>query len=263
MTTTPAVAGHSTNLESGGKRFWEVTREPGQQKAELPIWTASADAVSVSPPKSPPWREDIRDGIFVLHGVLSKEECEGIIDVSSEMGYTEDAPVSLGRNVRHNDNCVWIVDPFLNDEIFKRCKDLLPGELSVGSGMRLSLFGLNRRWRLYRYSKDDIFRWHTDGGWTGSGLRGGAPVSDVFDGRCFSWLTFLIYLNDGFNGGGTRFRIANSEFSVTPRQGSVLCFFHGYHPLSPLHEGEMVEEGRKFVARTDVLYEHPPGTMIM
>ena len=39
-------------------------------------------------------------GAFVLSNVLAVDECEQILRLSEAMGYTEDAPVSLGRNVR-------------------------------------------------------------------------------------------------------------------------------------------------------------------
>ena len=43
------------------------------------------------------------------------------------MGYTPDAPVSLRRDIRHNDNWVWIKDAeTLNDKIFERCRKYLP-----------------------------------------------------------------------------------------------------------------------------------------
>lgn len=32
-------------------------------------------------------------------------------------------------------------------------------------------------------------------------------------------------------------------------------FYHGNHPLSPLHEGAVVTQGIKYVVRTDVLYD--------
>jgi hypothetical protein len=37
-------------------------------------------------------------------------------------------------------------------------------------------------------------------------------------------------------------------------KGGALCFFHGEHPLSPLHEGSLVTAGTKTVVRSDVLY---------
>jgi len=49
------------------------------------------------------------------------------------------------------------------------------------------------------------------------------------------------------------------RISVAPAAGSVLCFYHGQHPRSPLHEGSVVVEGVKYVARSDVLYRMPPG----
>merc|ERR1712048_555728 len=41
-----------------------------------------------------------------------------------------------------------------------------------------------------------------------------------------------------------------------PRGGAV-CFFHGEHPLSPLHEGGLVTAGTKYITRSDVLYKLP------
>ena len=56
-----------------------------------------------------------------------------------------------------------------------------------------------------------------------------------------SQLSFVLYLTDDFDGGETTFYIpAGGEyyrkFSSPAICGSALCFFHGPHPLSPLHE---------------------------
>ena len=40
-------------------------------------------------------------------------------------------------------------------------------------------------------------------------------------------------------------------------KGSALVFFHGDHPLSPLHEGSLVTKGVKRIVRSDVLYTLP------
>ena len=45
--------------------------------------------------------------------------------------------------------------------------------------------------------------------------------------------------------------------SVRVPRGSVLCFFHGEHPLSLLHEGSLLTRGVKRIVRSDVLYSLP------
>ncbi len=50
-----------------------------------------------------------------------------------------------------------------------------------------------------------VYRPHVDGAWPGSGLSSeGKVLFDAFGDR-WSRLTFLIYLNDGFEGGSTTF----------------------------------------------------------
>ena len=49
-----------------------------------------------------------------------------------------------------------------------------------------------------------VYRPHVDGAWPGSGLRDGKVLFDAFGDR-WSRLTFLLYLNDGFEGGSTTF----------------------------------------------------------
>ncbi|KAJ8602873.1 hypothetical protein CTAYLR_010630 [Chrysophaeum taylorii] len=250
---------------------WVVTREPGRDVPDLPVFAAPAAAVTLGEDPSPS-REvvDPSMGVFVLHNVLTASECEAIVATSEAMGYTEDAPVSLGRNVRQNENCVWIVAPATNDKIFERARPLLPPRIEFPRLTLEPVVGLNRRWRLYKYSESDVFKVHADGAWTGSGLdTNGNLVADIYDGTCFSWLTFLIYLNDDFEGGTTSFfkrqeggDVAAAVFAVKPRRGSVLCFFHGHHPLSPLHQGDIVTSGVKYVARTDVLYKLPPPNLL-
>ena len=62
----------------------------------------------------------------MLHNVFSDEECDQLIAASEAMGYTEDAPVSLGRHIRKNENCVWIADAEMTKEAFQRCLPFLP-----------------------------------------------------------------------------------------------------------------------------------------
>ena len=140
-----------------GDDFWVVKREPGSERADLPIFAARAGAVDLaaSPPGVAPTREDVAgaEGVFLVSNVLSGAECDAIVALSEAMGYTEDAPVSLGRDVRRNENCVWIADePTLNGVVYARAAPLLPPFVELtsrrGDALRVGpLAGLNARWR--------------------------------------------------------------------------------------------------------------------
>ena len=247
--------------------YFVVRRERGSIRDDLPIYRARPDAVRLDEkPRKEVKREDVapEHGIFVIHNILSPEEASQLIGLSSTMGYTEDAPVSLGRDIRRNSNCVWIADQStLNDVIYLRAREFLPQSFRIQGVQVGPVTGLNARWRLYQYEEQDVFKPHTDGAWPGSGLDGdGNLIEDLHDGTQLSWLTFLLYLSDDIEGGGTRFHLSREggdveDVVVRPTTGSALCFWHGYHPKSPLHEGEMVTKGAKYVLRSDVLYAMP------
>lgn len=72
------------------------------------------------------------------------------------MGFTMDAPVSLGRNIRQNQNCVIIADDTMWLPIYRRVAQHMPSPVAGGLPV-----GLNQRWRLYKYATGDIFKMHT------------------------------------------------------------------------------------------------------
>jgi len=63
----------------------------------------------------------------------------------------------------------------------------------------------------------------------------------------FSYYTFLIYLNEIYEGGETKF--ASGEI-ITPKTGTVLIFEH-----SQRHEGTALISGIKYVLRSDIMYK--------
>jgi hypothetical protein len=95
----------------------------------------------------------------------------------------------------------------------------------------LSAVGLNERLRYYRYSGGQRFAPHVDLSHSEGVLR--------------SFLTFIVYLNDDFDGGETDF----FGHSVTPKTGVAIAFPHECR-----HEGRPVFRGTKYVLRTDVMY---------
>merc|ERR1712125_278704 len=90
-----------------GRHFWIVRREAGSERRDLPIFAAAAGTIKFNSTGKPTVvRQDFPDipGAFLLHNVLTDDECDQIIAATEAMGYTEDAPVSLGRHIRKNEN---------------------------------------------------------------------------------------------------------------------------------------------------------------
>ena len=59
-------------------------------------------------------------------------------------------------------------------------------------------------------------------------------------------MTLMVYLNDIFEGGETVF----NETTIKPQKGMALIFHH-----TLVHEGAAVTTGRKYVLRSDVMYD--------
>ncbi|KAF9432323.1 hypothetical protein BGZ76_010962 [Entomortierella beljakovae] len=203
-------------------------------------------------------------GAFLLKDVLTRQECLQMISASESIGFTPDVPMvgSAAESISilaHN--FFWMADDQLLNHIFDRCKAHFPETSGDGCGA----IGLNSRWRVYRYVPGAIYRIHVDGSWPGSGLdpNTGEYLYDAYGGTRWSRLTFLVYLNDEFEGGGTTFFTPSVDVgfmdakAISPRAGSVLCFPHGEAAGSLLHEGSPVIKGAKYIIRADVLYEVP------
>jgi hypothetical protein len=178
-----------------------------------------------------------RQDIFLVGDFLSKQECEGFIALSEGRGF-EEAMISTGfgqvvaKDVRNNDRLIWD-DPALADTWWQRVADFFPPEFG-----RWKALGLNERFRFYRYKPGQKFSQHRDGSFERSKSE-------------MSWMTFMVYLNDGFEGGCTRFDLATEPdpISIAPVAGQALAFMH-----DRVHEGEEVRSGVKYVLRTDVMY---------
>ncbi len=168
---------------------------------------------------------------FALTDFLSRDECHSLIQRAENQGF-DDAPINTSSgeivtsDVRNNAR-VLADDPELAEALWERCKGYVAATLGGWTAI-----GLNERFRFYRYDQYQVFRWHSDGRF-------------ARNEREESRYTFMIYLNDDYEGGHTDFR----SFKVYPTQGMALCF---HHPLS--HEGAIVSRGRKYVLRTDVMY---------
>lgn len=251
------------------KDFYVVAREPGAENPSLPTWAS----IKENPLQFEEnlnreiKREEVENlpGAFKLINVLSKEECKEFINKTEELGYLEDAAVSLPRSVRHNNNLTWVIDDETHNIIWDRVKSFIYDKDEIFDGKKA--LGINKRFRFYRYEKGDFFKIHTDGAWPGSAVINKELVTDAYSDR-FSQMTFLVLLSEDFEGGATQFLVdkddpkkptrdvSNSELiNIRTPAGGVLCFPHGFHPLHCLHSSEAISSGVKYIIRTDVLFE--------
>ena len=233
-----------------------------------PVVRYNAAPTSVDADTAPkPYRVDVPfvRGAFAMVGVLSHFECNEIIAAAEAVGYSPDEPIRPNAaSGPHGGSAraatfVMLADDKTLGPLYRRCQPLLPQQLAGGT-----LAGLNARLRLYRYGQGAVYRPHVDGAWPGSAIKDGRLEYDAYGDR-WSRLTFLLYLNDGFDGGCTTFFSPTTTIGtlqargVVPRAGTVLCFPHGDTAGSLVHEGSEVTTGTKYIIRTDVLYTRVPN----
>jgi len=170
-------------------------------------------------------------GIFKVESFLTSLECDGLIRRAEAQGFEKATIATSGSHkvepkTRNNDRVI-IDDPQLAGAFWARIAEFSP-RVIAGRQAR----GLNERFRFYRYAPGQKFVWHADG-------------SFRRDNGELSLLTFMIYLNEGYRGGATRFE----ELEVVGKLGMALVFEH-----TLFHEGSEVLEGVKYVLRSDVMY---------
>ncbi len=174
--------------------------------------------------------------VLTVANVFTPDECAHMIARIDALGPSV-APVTTDRgfvmmpNIRNNER-VMFDDVDLASDLYARLDAALPAMLS---GARKH--GVNERFRGYRYMPGQRFAPHLDGAFR----RNAHERSE---------LTVMVYLNDAFDGGHTKF--LDWDRDVTPRAGSALLFQHRL-----FHEGCVVRSGVKYVLRTDVMYRSP------
>jgi hypothetical protein len=187
-----------------------------------------------------------------LQGALAWGEAAALIAATERHGYV---PASLfvdarGREVfkkgvRDSDRCI-VDSPQLAAELWRRLGGWVPRERDGRE-----VVGFNERMRFLRYDAGQKFEPHYD-----------APF--VRDAAERTYITLLLYLNDGYEGGATTFYSDALRAPALQRAGPVEVL-----PIAPvvgmallhdhdvLHAGTAVARGRKYVLRTDVLYRKP------
>jgi len=173
----------------------------------------------------------LADDIFTVEDFFTRQECLEAIVQSEGLGF-ELAKINTASGSRvhtgvRNNSRAFYNSEELAEKLWQRVQPYVPARLGEASPV-----GLNELFRFYRYERGHRFKGHYDESYV---RRDG-------EASCF---TFMVYLNDNFQGGDTTFR----GLRVRPRQGMALLFRH-----SLFHEGSEVTQGVKYVLRSDVMY---------
>lgn len=202
--------------------------------------------------------------LSLMKDVLSAEECKAIIAAGEAVEFLPDEPVrDRGDTSVLAHNFYWVIDTDFHDKLWARVSPFIPAVID-GKKAR----GLNRRFRVYRYVPGAEYRSHIDGAWPPSGIS--ADDRYIYDDsppekKQSSLFTFLLYLNDEFEGGETMFFLPSpregtlNAYPVRPVMGGVALFPHGETKGALLHEGTSVTKGAKYIIRTDVEYDVEPS----
>ena len=188
-------------------------------------------------------RLDLHQGIYLLHNFLDDPQCQAEIARGEAVGFG-DAPVTTARgmvmrkDIRNNDRAM-LDDQTAALALWERLRPHAPPEIGPWRPV-----GLNERLRYYRYTPGQRFAPHRDGHFARE------------DGERSFW-TFMVYLDEGCEGGQTRFfgdpvgwgTSPEIFVDVRPTRGSALLFRHEW-----LHEGAEVTRGVKHVLRSDVMF---------
>lgn len=179
--------------------------------------------------------------LWTIDALLSSTECTELLaqyDAGPWLPATINAAGGrvVETHVRSSSTAI-VKDEALGESLYARLLPHLPQSMVDkwgGTARRVVPAGLYHPLRIYRYEPGQHFGLHHDQSYHHP------------DGRR-SLLTFMVYLNDGFEGGTTTF--PEQKEIVVPRTGMALLFQHML-----LHSGERVSSGTKYVLRSDVLF---------
>ncbi|QGK76484.1 2OG-Fe(II) oxygenase [Flavobacterium sp. SLB02] len=171
--------------------------------------------------------------IYTINNFLTIDECNKLIEKSEQVGFQEaeiniDGAQKMIKMVRNNERIMYQDEEYASF-LWQKLQPYIKSE--VGNSFAT---GLNEMFRFYKYNPGQRFKMHRDGSYKRSESE-------------FSYYTFLIYLNDRYEGGETKF--ASGEI-ITPKTGTALIFEH-----SQRHEGSALISGIKYVLRSDVMYK--------
>lgn len=174
------------------------------------------------------------NNVLVIPGFFTEKECKDELEYASKAGFL------VQKYGQHDRRRAFIDDPERAENLYKKLK--IPSLKSFYDNLtpdpaedveQWESWRLNYRLRYYKYEIGQLFRRHFD-------------IMFRMDDDTRTFLTFIAYLNDDFEGGQTVF----DEEIIVPKAGDAILFPHELK-----HEGATVTKGCKIILRSDVIFK--------
>jgi prolyl 4-hydroxylase len=189
---------------------------------------------------------------FEIPSFLTADQCDALMESAMRKGMDEsqvgETKSSLDLNVR-NSTQTWMKPT--DDTVARAIRDKVTDMISSDARVAKCFKKLGNRYdfediQIVRYGLNGKYDPHFDATECGNDI--GIPCA-----RNQRIATVLIYLNDGFDGGFTRF--PNLDMSVKPKKGSAVFFWVSDATANTpfvyeetLHGGDPVTNGEKWIA---------------
>lgn len=181
---------------------------------------------------------EISKNIFTVDAFLSEQECQEYIQQAETSGF-QAADVDTGSSrsviteIRNNERVDWY-SPDLAASWWMRLSEKPFPAFQIPPNDHMRAIALSPNFRFYKYKPGQKFNMHKDGR---QNVNGNITL-----------LTLLVYLNEKYKGGETKFR--QDETVVIPKTGKALIFEHQLW-----HQGVTLVSGVKYVMRTDIVFK--------
>jgi hypothetical protein len=152
-------------MEISKKQTKEVEISIHTRESGVPIYATGPNPIQYadSPPQSiTSTKIEGVPGAFMLHHILSKDECDQYIDLTEKIGYA-DAPITtsygmvMRPDIRNNMRVMWQSTDDVWKPIWERIQSLVPSVVEF-RGTRWRACSLNERLRFYRYEPGQEFK---------------------------------------------------------------------------------------------------------
>lgn len=173
--------------------------------------------------------------LYTIENFLDAAECARIVDIASQ--HLRPSTVTTGnRDIGYRTSSTSDLGLLDNGEVMQ-----LDEKISLALGIRLSY---SEGIQAQRYETGQEFKQHTD-----YFAPNSAEYQTYAGNRGQRTWTFMVYLNEGMTGGGTKFFAVDKVF--TPRLGMAVVWNNlradGRPNPNTLHSGLPVESGHKII----------------